>query len=94
MPDSRGWRRLAVGLWLALGLSVWNVVFDYEIRTAADRYLYMQTMYASGRGPRVGIDDVMRPAQAHGALIATIWGSAIVIAGLAAIAFSRGAPRR
>ena len=82
MPDSRSRRRLAVGLWLAFGLSAWNVIFDYEIRTAADRYLYLQGLHASGRGPSVSVDGVMRPAQVHGAIVASAWSGAIVAAGL------------
>lgn len=85
MPVSRRRLRVAAGLWLALGLFVWNVIFDYEVRTAADRYLYLQGLHAAGRGPSVGVDAVMRPATTRGALVATAWSGALVAAGLVAV---------
>lgn len=92
MRGSRG-RRLAVWLWLALGLTVWNVIVDYEIRTAADRYLYLQGLHASGQGPRVSVDGIMRPAAARGVAVATAWSGAIVTAGLIVLNLaSRQAP--
>lgn len=85
MRASRRRLRIAAGLWLALGLFVWNVMFDYDVRTAAVRYLYLQGLHAAGRGPSVGVDAVMRPATTRGALVATAWSVSLVAVGLAAV---------
>lgn len=94
MADSRRRRRLAFWLWLALGLSVWNVIFDYEIRTAANRYLYLQGLHASGKGPIVSVDAIMSPARVRGAVIASVFSGAIVTAGLFALNFATRRPAR
>jgi high-affinity Fe2+/Pb2+ permease len=43
---------LAAVLWAVLALILWNVIFDYGVRTAATGYLVARTAYLHGRGPR------------------------------------------
>jgi hypothetical protein len=80
MRDSRRLNRLATLLWIAFIVVVWNGVFDYEIKSAARLYVFQQSLFRSGRGPEVGIDDIMRPATTRGALDASLCAG-----GLAAI---------
>ncbi|MDE3155261.1 MAG: hypothetical protein KGN76_09165 [Acidobacteriota bacterium] len=79
---------LALGLWIALGVVVWNVVFDYEVRTAARQYVYEATLAFRGEAPPVGMDEMMRPAIARGVRLGTEWGGGLAVAGLAAIAWA------
>jgi hypothetical protein len=82
MRYSRRLTRLATFLWFALTVVVWNGVFDYEIKSAARLYLFKLNLHTSGRGPAVGIDEIMRPASTHGALVASLWAVAVAAAGV------------
>jgi hypothetical protein len=79
---------LAVGLWIVFGVVVWNVVFDYEVRMAGRRYVYEATLAFRGEAGPVAMDAVMRPAVARGVELGTAAGGAIVIGGLAAVAWA------
>jgi hypothetical protein len=85
---------LAAVLWIALGVIVWNVVFDDSVRRGSIEYLQRQTRHDQGLGPAVTIDSVMRPAIAAGAWRATAWGAGVAIAGLALITLATQKRRR
>jgi len=53
---------LAIALWIALALVVWNVVFDRVLVVAGRQYVYAATRAARGSGPYLRVDDWMRPA--------------------------------
>lgn len=80
---------LAVGLWLVLGLVVWNALFDREIKAAESRYLRLQAAHEQGRGPDVTIPGIMEPAKRRGVLVATGWTAVLMVAGLGGIAAVR-----
>ncbi len=90
-------RRLvtAVLLWVVLAFLVWNVIFDRIIVLAGRRYSYDATL-AFRAGHYLRIDDVMRPAIAHGVRTASLWAGALLVAGLVLIrlAATRDARRR
>jgi hypothetical protein len=50
---------LAAVLWAVLSLILWNVIFDYGVRTAATGYLLARTAYLHGRGPRIEMAPAM-----------------------------------
>ncbi len=88
---SRGLTRLAALLWIALIVVVWNGVFDHEIKSAARLYLFKQSLYRSGRGPAVGIDEIMKPATTRGALIASLCAAAVAALGAGVFRLARPA---
>jgi hypothetical protein len=55
-------RRLvwAAALWAVFALILWNVIFDYGVRTAASRYLVERTAFLKGRGPAIELGPAMR----------------------------------
>lgn len=54
--------RIAVGLWIAWAVIVWNVVFDHVIVVAGRSYISAAVRAAAGPGPYARMDDWMRPA--------------------------------
>ena len=56
--------RLALVLWIAWAVVVWNVVFDQVIVLAGREYI--QAALAASVGPFANMDDWMRPAVARG----------------------------
>jgi hypothetical protein len=76
---------VTVALWLVLAGTVWNVIFDRMVVLAGRRYVYDATLRYRSSGTYLRIDDVMRPAVAHGAWTATAWAAGIAVAGLALI---------
>jgi hypothetical protein len=82
---------VAVVLWLVLAFLVWNDVFDRVIVLAGRRYAHDATVLYRSTGQYLRIDDVMRPAIAHGVRLAT--AAAGGIAGVALVAI-RVAARR
>ena len=92
----RGSIRLAVALWLVLACLVWNVVFDRLVVLAGRRYSYEATLLFRTTGHYLKIDDVMRPAVAHAAWVASMSAGAIVIGALVLIrlAVSRDPAKR
>jgi hypothetical protein len=92
MRDSHRLTRLATTLWVAFIVVVWNGVFDYEIKSAARLYLFKQSLYRSGRGPEVGIDEIMKPATTRGALEASLCAGALAAAGAVVLRRARPAP--
>ena len=85
MRDSRRLTRLATFLWIVFTGVTWNGVFDHEIKSAARLYLFTLNLHVTGRGPAVGIDEIMRPATTHGALVASLCAAAVATAGVAAL---------
>ncbi len=82
-------RRVAAGLWIAFGVVLWNVVFDHEVEMGAKDYVYRQHLHTQGRGPRVSIDGIMRPAAVYGLEAATGWSVLATGIGLVGVAVSR-----
>jgi hypothetical protein len=77
--------RVAVSLWLILGVVVWNVVFDRVLVVAGRRYVYAATRSWRDEGAYIAIDDWMRPAIARGVLVASAAGATVSALGLLAV---------
>jgi len=65
---------------------VFAVVQDRLTASAARQYVLLQQAAASGAGPAVTIDEVMKPGVRHSVRIALLWSSAVMTTGLAAAA--------
>jgi hypothetical protein len=78
-------RRIAQVLWIVWAVLVWNVVFDQVIVRAARDYLAAAMTAVATGGPYARMDAWMRPAVAHGALLATLASGAILLVGFAGL---------
>lgn len=76
--------RVALWLWIVLGVVVWNVVFDRVLVLAGRRYSHDAVLVARA-GAYLPIDDVMTPAVKDGVRKATGAGVAIVSFGAGAV---------
>ena len=74
--------RIALALWIAWAVIVWNVVFDRVIVVAGRRYI---AAAAAPGAPRANMDDFMRPAVTRGLWIASAAGGAVFLTGLACV---------
>jgi hypothetical protein len=79
--------RVALVLWIAWAVVVWNVIFDQTIVLAGRDYI--QAALAAGVGPFANMDDWMRPAVTRGAWLATAAGGAILVTGVSLCALRR-----
>lgn len=82
MSASKGSRRLALGVWIALAVVVWNGLYDLRITLGVRDYLIDQALFESGRGPAVSIAEAMRDTVRDAVMVATLWAGIILAAGL------------
>jgi hypothetical protein len=82
---------LAAALWAVFALILWNVLFDYGVRTTASRYLVERSTYLHGHGPRVELASAMHAGIAFSFRTASMLASpCILVAGsLARLAMRR-----
>jgi hypothetical protein len=81
-------RRLAV-LWLAVGVVLWNGVYDMTLGEGIKEYLFRSALHEAGRGPRMSIAAVLDPFVFDAVWIATFWASLVTLAGLVTIRVMR-----
>ena len=82
---------LAAALWAIFALILWNVLFDYGVRTAASRYLVERSAFLHGHGPRVELSSAMHRGIASSFRIASLLASpCLIIAGSLAGRAMRG----
>jgi hypothetical protein len=77
--------RLAVALWIALAIVVWNVIFDRVVVVAGRVYVRAAAESARNSGTYLRVDDWMGPAIVHGAWTASAASVLILALGLVAI---------
>lgn len=77
--------RVALALWLAFAVVVWNVVFDRLIVLAGRRYVHDAAESAAQRGVYLRVDDWMDSATANAAWTASLAAGAIAIVGVALV---------
>jgi len=68
---------VALALWIALALVVWNVVFDRVLVLAGRQYVYAASRSVRDSGPYLRVDDWMRPAQRRALWMAS--GASVLI---------------
>lgn len=84
---------LWAGLWLVLGIAVWNGFFDLYISRGAREYLQLAAEAQLGQGPTPSMNTVMAEARHAGAVAATTWSAVVVLAGWLTLAVARRGPR-
>ncbi len=84
--------RIAVALWLVVGLVVWNGVYDLLLSRGIKEFMLRNALYHAGRGPRTPIAAIMDVTVFDAVWISTIWASLIVLAGLLTIRLLSCAP--
>jgi len=87
-PVGRAERRAAV-LWIVLTVALWNSIFEMMVARGVKEYLFRAALYDAGRGPLTPIAQVMDPAIFHGAWVATLWSSVVMIAAMLTIRMVR-----
>jgi hypothetical protein len=76
---------IAAVLWAVFALILWNVLFDYGVRTTATRFLVERASYLRGHGPRVEMAPAMREGIASSLRLASMLAlPCLIVAGLLA----------
>jgi hypothetical protein len=75
-------RRLAVMLWIAVTMLLWNGIYDMIMVRGVKEYLFRAALHAAGRGPETPIAQVMDVAVYEAVWIATLWASVVLLAGM------------
>ena len=85
---------IAVLLWLVLAFVVWNVIFDRIIVLAGRRYSHDAMVLYRTSDQYLRIDDVMRPAIAHGVRVASAVAGTIAVVAMLLISLASARDRR
>ena len=86
--------RVAVVLWLVLGVVLWNVLFDARVKLARRQYVYRQALFARHLGPALDLRQTMAHAVRRGlAESSTATGLVVGLGLLGVRRASRRAPR-
>jgi hypothetical protein len=80
--------RLAISLWIACAVAVWNVIFDRVLVLAGRRYVYAASLAARESGTYERIDDWMPAAVERGLWLATSGAGLVLVVGLVAVALA------
>ena len=75
-------QRIAVALWLIVGIVVWNLVYDLMLVRGIKEFLFRAALHEAGRGPSTTIAAVMDVTVFDAVWISTLWASGIVLAGM------------
>jgi hypothetical protein len=81
--------RCLVGLWLVLGVALWNGVYDMMMGEGIKEYLFRSAMHEAGRGPRPVIATVLDGTIFKAIWVSTFWASVVLLAGLVTIRVMR-----
>lgn len=84
--------RLLAGLWLVVGIVLWNGVYDMMLGEAIKEYLFRSTLHETGQAPHVTIATVLDPGIQRALMAATLWALAVVLCGLFTIRVLRQEP--
>lgn len=86
--------RIAAALWLTLGATIWNVVFDRTVVLAGRRYVYAAALSVQRDRTYLRTEDWMQPEIARGVWLASAAGGVIAAVGLAAVFLAARHERR
>ena len=81
--------RALVGLWVVLGIALWNGVYDMTLGEGIKEYLFRSALHEAGRGPRLPIATVLDPFSFDAIWVSTFWASVVLLAGLITIRVAR-----
>jgi hypothetical protein len=82
-------QRIAVALWVVLGVMLWNGIFEMQVVRGVKEYLFRAALHDAGRGPLMSIPQVMDPAIEHATWVATLWTSIILLAAMVTLRLAR-----
>ena len=82
-------QRIAVVVWIAIAVVVWNGLYDLRITLGVRDYLMKAALHDAGRGPAVILSDAMHETVRDAALVASLWGTIILAAGLGTVRWLR-----
>ena len=74
-------RRVLAGLWLVVGLVIFNAFFDLYVSRGAREYLQKRAEYELRGGPEPHMDAVMAQSTRDGWIMSTVWAGLVVAAG-------------
>jgi hypothetical protein len=77
--------RALAGLWLVVGVVVWNAFFDLYVARGAQQYLQAKAEYDLGVGPAVNMAVKMREVRRHATLMSSVWAGLVMTCGLATV---------
>lgn len=87
--------RVLAGLWVALGIALWNGVYDMTLGEGIKEYLFRSALHDAGRAPHVSIATVLDPFVFDAVWVSTFWASLVMLAGLVTIrVMRRGDPSK
>ena len=81
--------RILVGIWIALGIVLWNGIYDMTLGEGIKEYLFRSALHDAGRGPQVTIASVLDPFIFDAVWVSTFWASLVMLAGLVTIRMLR-----
>ena len=81
--------RILVGVWIAIGIVLWNGVYDMTLGEGIKEYLFRSALHDAGRGPQVTIAAVLDPFIFDAVWVSTFWASLVMLAGLVTIRMLR-----
>jgi hypothetical protein len=82
-------QRFAIVLWVVLAVVVWHGLYDLRITLGVRDYLMKQALHEAGRGPIVVMAEAMHDTVRDAALVASLWATIILVAGLGTIRILR-----
>lgn len=81
--------KIAIALWVALGIGVWNAMYDQILEKGIKEYLFRSTLHEAGRAPQVAIASVLQPFLFDAVWVSTFWAALVMLAGLLTIRMLR-----
>ena len=81
--------RVALLVWLAIGIAVWNGFFELYVSRGAREYGQLRVEYEVGRGPNPDMTGVLLNAQRNGVQAASLWALLVTSAGLVTFHLAR-----
>lgn len=81
--------KIAVALWVVLGIALWNALYDHVLEKGVKEYLFRSTLHEAGRAPRVSIAEVLDPFLFDAVWVSTYWAGLVMLAGFVTIRILR-----
>ena len=74
---------------MALGIGVWNAMYDQIVEKGIKEYLFRSTLHEAGRAPQVAIATVLQPFLFDAVWVSTFWAALVMLAGFLTIRMLR-----
>ena len=81
--------KIAVALWVLLGIGLWNAMYDQILEKGIKEYLFRSTLHEAGRAPQVPIATVLEPFLFDALWVSTFWAGLVTLAGLLTVRILR-----